>query len=168
MVRRDLGAAAANDVARRLVVAPHREGGQAQYVERPVPTPAGRLSDTRAWAAKALGKELDVPAMARHANLSPRHFVRLFTAETGTTPHRWLTAQRILHARRLLETTALSIDEVAALSGFNTAAALREHFRRELRTSPTAYRRSFRGDPRPPVSSVSRTEQSRPTLAHRL
>jgi transcriptional regulator GlxA family with amidase domain len=143
LVRRDLGAAVANDVARRLVVAPHRDGGQAQYVERPVPPATGRLADTLAWAVRSLDEPLDVSAMARHANLSPRHFARLFAAETGATPHRWLSSQRLLHARRLLETTRLSIDEVATLSGFNTAAALREHFRRELHTSPTAYRHSF-------------------------
>jgi transcriptional regulator GlxA family with amidase domain len=148
VVRRDLGADVANDVARRLVAAPYRDGGQAQYVERPVPASTGRLADTRAWVLQRLDCEVDVSAMARHANLSPRHFVRLFTAETGTTPHRWVTTQRVLHARRLLETTDLSIDEVATLSGFNTAAALRAHFRDELRTSPNAYRRSFRGDER--------------------
>lgn len=143
VVRCDLGAAIANDVARRLVVAPHRDGGQAQYVERPVPAPTGRLADTRAWAVRSLGEPLDISAMARHANLSSRHFARLFAAETGTTPHRWLSAQRLLTARGLLETTALPVDEVATLSGFNTAAALRDHFRRELHTSPTAYRHSF-------------------------
>jgi transcriptional regulator GlxA family with amidase domain len=146
IVRRDLGTAVANEVARRVVVAPHRDGGQAQYVERPVSAPSGRLADTRAWSLDALGEDLDVSTMARHANLSPRHFARLFTAETGTTPYRWLTAQRLLYARHLLETTVLSIDEVATLSGFNTAAAMREHFRRELRTSPTAYRRTFCGN----------------------
>lgn len=156
VVRRDLGAATANDVARRLVVAPHRDGGQAQYVECPVPVTEGRLADTQAWALNSLAGRLDVQAMAQHAHLSPRHFARLFTTETGTTPHRWLITQRLLHARRLLETTALPVDEVAQQSGFNTAAALREHFRRQLQTSPTAYRKTFGAntaptprDPRP-------------------
>jgi transcriptional regulator GlxA family with amidase domain len=157
VVRRDLGAAVANDVARRLVVAPHRDGGQAQFVERPVPASAGRLADTRRWVVEALAESIDVAAMARHANLSPRHFARLFAAETGATPHRWLTGQRLIHARRLLETTAHSIDEVAAMSGFNTAAALREHFRRQLRTSPTAYRRDFAGHARPPAGRSEAT-----------
>lgn len=143
VVRRDLGATAANEVARRLVVAPHRDGGQAQYVERPVPVTEGRLARTQAWALTSLAGRLDVQTMAQHAHLSPRQFARLFRAETGTTPHRWLMSQRVVHARRLLETTALSIDEVARESGFNTAAALREHFRRQLHTSPTAYRKSF-------------------------
>lgn len=148
VVRRDFGASIANDVARRLVAAPYRDGGQAQYVERPVPAQRGRLADTRAWIVQRLDRDLDVSSMARHANLSPRHLVRLFTAETGATPHHWLTAQRVLHARRLLETTELSIDEVATHSGFNTAAALRAHFREELGTSPTAYRLTFRGGQR--------------------
>jgi AraC family transcriptional activator FtrA len=91
--------------------------------------------------------------MAQHANLSPRHFSRLFAAETGTTPHRWLTSQRVLHARQLLEATSESVEQVAAASGFRTAAALRVHFRRALRTSSVAYRRSFRGGPRADVDT---------------
>ena len=145
MVRADLGAAMANEVARRMVVAPHRDGGQAQYVKRPVPPIRGRLEETRTWALEHLAEPIEIEAMAQHATLSPRHFSRLFIAETGTTPHRWLTSQRVLHARHLLEATSDTVEEVAATSGFRTAAALRVHFRRTLRTSPVAYRRSFRG-----------------------
>ena len=94
--------------------------------------------------------------MAQHANLSPRHFSRLFIAETGTTPHRWLTSQRVLHARHLLEATSDTVEEVAAASGFRTAAALRVHFRRALRTSPVAYRRSFRGGSRANIDAGRR------------
>jgi AraC family transcriptional activator FtrA len=151
MVRADLGAAVANEVARRMVVAPHREGGQAQYVKRPVPAVGGRLEGTRTWALEHLAQPIAVSAMARHAHLTSRHFSRLFIAETGTTPHRWLISQRVLHARHLLETTSASVEEVAAASGFRTAAALRVHFRRALRTSPGAYRRSFRGGSRADV-----------------
>ena len=155
MVRGDLGAAVANEVARRMVVAPHRDGGQAQYVKRPVPPIAGRLEATRTWALEHLADPIEVGAMAQHANLSPRHFSRLFIAETGATPHRWLTSQRVLHARHLLEATSDSVEQVAAASGFRTAAALRVHFRRTLRTSPVAYRRSFRGRSRAEVGTRS-------------
>jgi transcriptional regulator GlxA family with amidase domain len=147
IVRQDHGAAVANDVARRVVVAPHRDGGQAQYISQPMPSSAGRLSATLEWAAERLGDQASVETMAGHAHLSIRHFNRLFSREVGATPHTWLNSQRVLRARDLLESTDLPIDDVAQLSGFNTAAALREHFRRRLRTSPSAYRSSFRSPP---------------------
>jgi transcriptional regulator GlxA family with amidase domain len=146
LVRRDHGAEVANAVARRIVVAPHRDGGQAQFVETPLPAPGERgLASTRAWAAQRLREPLTVAAMARHAACSERTFARRFRAETGTTPLQWLLRQRVLHARRLLEATELPIEDVAGHAGFGTAASLRSHFRRATATTPVAYRRSFRG-----------------------
>jgi transcriptional regulator GlxA family with amidase domain len=146
LVRRDHGAEVANAAARRIVVAPHRDGGQAQFVETPLP-PAGErgLAPTRAWAALRLREPLTVAAMARHAACSERTFARRFRAETGTTPLQWLLRQRVLHARRLLEATDLPVEDVAGQAGFGTAASLRSHFRRATATTPLAYRRSFRG-----------------------
>jgi transcriptional regulator GlxA family with amidase domain len=150
VVRKDFGAAAGERVARRMVAAPHREGGQAQFIERPQagePGPAGSLEPTRRWAVERLADPFDVAALARHAGVSPRTFARRFRAETGTTPLRWLHTQRVLEARRLLEESNLPIDQVACRAGFGTAASLREHFRRATATTPTAYRRSFRPAP---------------------
>jgi transcriptional regulator GlxA family with amidase domain len=149
LVRRDHGAEVANAVARRIVVAPHRDGGQAQFVEAPLPVVDDRgLEATRAWAAQRLREPLTVAAMARHAACSERTFARRFRAETGTTPLQWLLRQRVLHARRLLEATDLPVEDVADAAGFGTAASLRSHFRRATATTPLAYRRTFRGSPR--------------------
>jgi transcriptional regulator GlxA family with amidase domain len=146
MVRADHGAEAANRIARRIVVAAHREGGQAQYVERPLPAQGeGSLAPTRAWMLERLAEPLTVAAMAAHAGYSPRSFARRFLAETGVSPLQWLIAQRVAHAQRLLEGTDLAVEQVAAQAGFGTAAALRQHFARALATSPSAYRRTFRG-----------------------
>jgi transcriptional regulator GlxA family with amidase domain len=150
VVREDFGAAAGERVARRMVAAPHREGGQAQFIKRPAPAAAGDLAATREWACERLAEPLDVAAMARHAGVSPRTFARRFREETGTTPLRWLLARRVLEARRLLEESDLPIDAVAWRAGFGTAASLREHFRRATATTPTAYRRSF--SPRSPAA----------------
>jgi transcriptional regulator GlxA family with amidase domain len=145
VVARDHGAAAANAIARRMVVAAQRGGGQAQFVERSVPEPADEgLGGTRAWMLDRLAEPLTVSEMARHAVRSERSFMRHFRAETGTTPLRWLHEQRILHARRLLEETDLPVETVAARSGFGSATTLREHFGRSVRTTPTGYRRVFR------------------------
>jgi len=145
LVRRDHGAELANAVARRIVVAAHREGGQAQFVERPLPAEPGTgLAATRAWMLERLDAPLTVPDLARHAGYSPRSFARRFVAETGTTPLQWLIARRVVEAQRLLEGTDLGVDEVAARAGFGTAPALRKHFARALGTSPAAYRRAFR------------------------
>jgi AraC family transcriptional regulator, transcriptional activator FtrA len=144
VVRRDFGAVAGETVARRMVAAPHREGGQAQFIKRPAAGEPGSLEGTRRWAMERLQEPLDVAAMARHAAVSPRTFARRFRDETGTTPLRWLLAQRVVEARRLLEQTDMPVEGVAWQAGFGTAASLREHFRRATATTPTAYRRSFR------------------------
>ena len=144
IVRRDHGAEIANQVARRLVVPPQREGGQSQYVPVPVAAEStGGLAAVLEWAQARLVEDLSVERWARRAALSPRTFARRFRAETGTTPHRWLVHQRVLAAQRLLETSDASIDQVAEGVGLQTAATLRLHFRRALRTTPTAYRRRF-------------------------
>jgi len=148
VVRKDFGAAAGERVARRMVAAPHRDGGQAQFIERPpAASDAGSLEETRRWACERLSEPLDVAALARHAGVSPRTFARRFRVETGTTPLRWLHGRRVLEARRLLEESDLPVDQVAWRSGFGTAASLREHFRRATATTPTAYRRAFRPEP---------------------
>ncbi|HEX2084423.1 MAG TPA: helix-turn-helix domain-containing protein [Solirubrobacteraceae bacterium] len=150
LVRLDHGEDVANAVARRIVVARHRSGGQAQFVERPLPaSEAAGLEATRAWALERLREPLTVAAMARHALMSERSFARRFRAETGTTPLRWLIDRRVAPARRLLERTDLPVEAVAAESGFGTAASLRDHFGRAVRTPPTAYRRAFRGRQQP-------------------
>lgn len=147
LVRLDHGEQAAARIARRMVVAPHREGGQAQYLQRPLPPPGTGLAATCAWALAHLEQPLSVADLAQHAGWAPRTFARRFLAETGTTPLRWLAAQRLLEARRLLEATDLPVDQVAARCGLGTAANLRLHLARDAATTPTAYRRTFRGRP---------------------
>jgi AraC family transcriptional regulator, transcriptional activator FtrA len=147
VLRGDFGADVATAVARWNVVAPHREGGQAQFIHAPVPASAGgSLAATRAWAAERLGDPLSVAALARHAHVSERTFTRRFRAETGQSPKQWLLIQRVQHARRLLERTDLPIEAVAAEAGFGSAANLRLHFHRVTSTRPTAYRAAFRDD----------------------
>ncbi len=146
-IRKDFGAAVGERVARHMVAAPHRDGGQAQFIERPGPAEAdatSSLEGTRRWAAERLDQPLDVAAMAGHAGVSPRTFARRFREETGATPLQWLLSQRVREARRLLEETDLPVEAVAWRAGFGTAASLRDHFRRATATTPTAYRRSFR------------------------
>lgn len=147
VVRKDFGVAAGELVARRMVAAPHREGGQAQFIKRPPTGESGSLEATRRWALGRLTDPLDIAAMAGHAGVSRRTFARHFREETGTTPLRWLLAQRVLEARRLLEESELPVEEVALHAGFGTATSLRQHFRRATATTPTAYRRSFRPGP---------------------
>ncbi len=144
VIRKDYGARIANQVARRLVVAPHRDGGQAQFVPSAMPEDATRgLSTLTAWAQANLHRPLTVDALARHAHMSPRNFARRFREALGTTPHRWIVHQRLLAAQHRLETSADSIDRIAEAVGLQTAATLRQHFQRRLGTSPTAYRRRF-------------------------
>ncbi len=142
ILRTDHGAALASRIARRIVVPPHRDGGQAQFVERPLPE-GGSLAPTRAWALERLHEPLTVRMLAAHAHVSERTFARRFAAETGLPVLRWLLAQRVDAARQALEAGEASIDEIADRCGFGTAANLRKHFRRLLATTPTAYRRAF-------------------------
>jgi AraC family transcriptional activator FtrA len=145
LVRRELGSGVATVIARRMVVAPQRDGGQRQFVELPLPASAAgeSLQPVLDWMLENLATEHTVPSLARRARMSPRSFARRFVAETGTTPHRWLTTQRVQHAQRLLEETQLSVEEVAAECGFGTAALLRHHFHRIVGVAPNDYRRTF-------------------------
>ena len=144
ILRDDLGLSAANHAARRLVAAPYRSGGQAQFVPRSVPPSHGeRFSATREWALLRLGEQLPVARLAAHANVSPRTFARGFLEETGYTPMRWVMRARLDLAREMLENTRQSVDEIAAAVGLGTGANLRLHFRRVLGTTPSEYRRTF-------------------------
>ncbi|BAJ30708.1 MULTISPECIES: helix-turn-helix domain-containing protein [Kitasatospora] len=146
LVRKVQGAEVARAIARRMVVAPHRDGGQAQFINRPLPECEGdALTAVLEWMRRHLDRETGVDQLARLAHMSPRTFARRFRQETGTTPHRWLTGQRVLFAQHLLESTGESVDAVAARCGFGNAAALRHHFGRRLGTTPLAYRRAFGG-----------------------
>ena len=173
LIRRDFGADVAATVARRLVVAPQREGGQAQFIDHTIraasvgsgsgrsgseraasagsASPAGAesvgvtgLGGTLTWMQRNLAEPLTVARMARHANQSPRTFARRFVAEVGVTPMQWLIRERVRRAQQLLETSETSIDEVATLVGFASAETLRHHFRRAVDTSPSRYRATFR------------------------
>jgi transcriptional regulator GlxA family with amidase domain len=146
MIRTDHGAAIANEVARGTVVPPHREGGQAQYVNRPVPDP--RVSSTgraRAWALANLHRPVTLRELAAQESTSTRTFTRRFRDEIGTSPGRWLVQQRVERACALLESTDRPIDDVAASTGFGTAGSMRLHFQAEIGTTPSAYRTTFRG-----------------------
>jgi transcriptional regulator GlxA family with amidase domain len=145
MVRRDFGSAVANEVARITVVPPHRDGGQAQYVQRPVPDPQLATTATaRAWALGRLHEPIQLRDMAAQEAMSVRTFTRRFREEAGVSPGQWLTQQRVERARQLLESTGLSMDQVARESGFGTAQSMRQHLQAALGVTPTAYRRTFR------------------------
>ncbi|MGH3492459.1 MAG: GlxA family transcriptional regulator [Sciscionella sp.] len=145
MIRRDHGAAIANEVARSAVVPPHRDGGQAQFIRRPLPEPrVSSTSTARAWALAHLDRALTLRELALQESMSVRTFTRRFREETGLSPLGWLTQQRLERARRLLEETDLSVDRVATDAGFGTAASLRQHLQACLGVSPTAYRSTFR------------------------
>ncbi|MFJ2738477.1 GlxA family transcriptional regulator [Streptomyces sp. NPDC087440] len=147
LVREDHGSEVANRVARRCVVPPWRDGGQAQYIEHPVPEPteAGTAA-TRAWALAHLAEPLTLRDLADHARMSLRTFARRFQDEVGVSPGRWLIRQRVLHARELLEASDLSVEQVAARAGFGTTASLRQHLHAAIGVTPQAYRRTFRAD----------------------
>lgn len=144
MVRKDLGAAVANDIAREIVAAPHRDGGQAQYIARSLPTPqATTLTETRTWALRRLDEDLSIPRLADHAGVSLRTLTRLWRQETGVSPHQWLLTARINRARELLETTDLQVEQIATRCGLGSGANMRARFRDAVGTTPTAYRRAF-------------------------
>ena len=145
LVRRDHGADVATRVAKRSVVPAWRDGGQAQFIERPVPVHASdSTAATRDWALQRLDEPLQLSRLARHANMSVRTFTRRFADEVGTTPTQWLITRRVDRARQLLETTDLSIDIIAADVGFGTATSLRQHMAAQLGVPPSAYRKTFR------------------------
>ncbi|MFG1809033.1 GlxA family transcriptional regulator [Streptomyces sp. NPDC049040] len=144
IVRRDCGTAVANSVSRRTVVPPHREGGQAQYIHRPLPEP--QLASTeraRAWALDRLEQPLTLRQLAERESMSVRTFTRRFREEVGMSAGRWLIQQRVELARQLLESTDLSVDRIAVKAGFGTGASMRQHLQLAVGVSPTAYRRTF-------------------------
>lgn len=148
LVRKDHGSEIANHAARTCVVPPWRDGGQAQYIERPVPeTTASGTSAAREWALRNLHEPLALSDLAAHSNMSLRTFARRFTEEVGMSPGRWLIQQRVDRARNLLESTDLAVDEIAGQVGFASGSSLREHLHAALGVSPLAYRRTFRGVP---------------------
>ncbi|GLW09836.1 AraC family transcriptional regulator [Microtetraspora sp. NBRC 13810] len=145
MVRTDYGAAVANAVARHTVVAPVRPGGQAQFIDSPLPPENGvSLAGTRAWALDRLAEPLTLADLAAHARSSVRNLTRRFRAETGLSPLQWLLHRRIERARKLLESTELSVEQVARLTGLGTADSLRQHFARRIGVTPSAYRATWR------------------------
>ncbi|WP_345651977.1 helix-turn-helix domain-containing protein [Streptomyces siamensis] len=145
LVRLDHGSSIANSIARRLVVPPHRDGGQAQFVTTPAPAPKNHpLAELLPWAIERLDQPLTVEDLARQARMSSRSLSRHFRSVTGTTPLQWLLTQRILHAQELLETTDSGIETIAAATGMGTGASLRRHFHRTVGVPPDAYRRTFR------------------------
>lgn len=145
IIRSDHGARVARHIARQMVVAPHRDGGQAQFVLTPVPDPTeDGVSRAMQYALARLDQDLGLAELASVACMSPRNFTRRFREVTGTTPIRWLSHQRLSRVRELLEETDLPIEGIAARTGFGSAVTLRQRFARHLYTSPTAYRRAFR------------------------
>jgi len=149
VVQRDYGTEIATQVARDLVVPLHREGGQAQYIDTPLPEldSSNLFADTVSWLQAHLDEEVSVNDLAARSAMSPRTFARRFLASTGTTPYQWIVRERIRLAQRLLETSDLPVDSVAQKSGLRTASNLRKHFGRALRTTPQAYRRTFQPVP---------------------
>lgn len=144
LVRKDHGSELANAVARRCVVPPFRDGGQAQYIEQPIPEPgAASTADTRVWALERLDEPLSLADLAAHARMSLRTFARRFNEEVGLSPGRWLIQQRVVRARHLLESSDLSVDQIAGHVGFATGASLRQHLHAAIGVSPQVYRRTF-------------------------
>lgn len=146
LLRQQFGSRVAAAVARRMVVAPHRSGGQAQFIARPVvDCEAETLGPLLTWITENLGEDLSIEELARRSHMSPRTFARKFRAETGTTPHTWVVARRVQAAEELLELTDHSVDWIADEVGFGNAAAMRHHFTRVRGVSPQQYRRTFAG-----------------------
>lgn len=147
LVRQVHGAGVANKLARRMVVPPHRAGGQAQFIEAPIPAQANceTLQPLLEWLLTHLDEPLTVDDLAHRSHMAPRTFARKFRAETGASPHDWLTHQRVLFARRLLEETDLPVEQVAVRAGFGDAATMRHHFSKRAGTTPQHYRQTFRG-----------------------
>ncbi|MEU0899418.1 GlxA family transcriptional regulator [Streptomyces massasporeus] len=144
LVRKDHGSRLANSVARRCVVPPFRDGGQAQYIEQPVPEQgAASTAATRAWALERLDEPLTLTDLSGHARMSQRTFARRFRDEVGLSPGRWLIQQRVVRARHLLESSDLTVDQIAGRVGFATGASLRQHLSAAIGVSPQAYRRTF-------------------------
>ncbi len=159
LVRQDFGAAAANEVARRMVIPPHRDGGQAQYLRWPMPAhPDQSLADALQWAQAHLDEHVTVNDLTRLAHLSRRTLIRRFHDTMGMSPQQWLLRQRLLLAQDLLETTSIPVDRVAERSGMGTAANLRHHFNSQFGVSPLAFRRTFNS----PRAAQSRSELARP------
>jgi AraC family transcriptional regulator, transcriptional activator FtrA len=153
VVRLDYGTRIANQVARRIVMPPHREGGQAQYIETPLPaevdgSPTRRVME---WVLANLAEEIDIDRLAEMAFMSPRSFARHFRAETGTSPLDWILRQRVRAAQELLESTDQALEWIAESIGFGSAVTMRHHFAQRVGVSPQAYRRSFRANQRPAV-----------------
>ncbi|KAA2261279.1 helix-turn-helix domain-containing protein [Solihabitans fulvus] len=148
IVRRDFGSAIANSVARRLVIQPHRDGGQAQFIEAPVTASPDddRVTASMAWALRHLTEPISVDTLAANAHMSPRTYLRHFSRACGVSPIRWLITQRVQASLPLLEETDAPIEEIATRVGFDTAVTYRHHFGRAMRTSPSAYRRAFRAN----------------------
>jgi transcriptional regulator GlxA family with amidase domain len=146
VIRRDHGSEVAGRVARRSVVAPWRDGGQSQFIERPVPEPGeSGTAETRAWALEHLGNPLPLAELAAHAQMSVRTFTRRFREETGLSASRWLVQQRVALARRLLESTDVPVEQVAEQAGFGSTASMRQHLHAAIGVAPLAYRRTYRG-----------------------
>jgi transcriptional regulator GlxA family with amidase domain len=146
VVRTDHGAEVANAIARRMVVAPHRTGGQAQFIEQPVPVTRDEgLQRTQAWALERLHEPLTVDALAKHSNMSTRNFTRRFQSELGTSPLKWLLTERVRLAQRMLEQSDLPVQRIAEKAGFGSVVAFRRHFTREVGATPLDYRLVFRG-----------------------
>lgn len=148
IVRSDHGVRVANDVARRLVIAPHRAGGQAQYIDTPVPEPTadGRIAAGMAWALGNLDRTITLDDLAAQSSMSRRSYLRQFASATGTTPIKWLIGQRIQASLALLEGSSFSIEQIATRVGFDSPVTYRYHFVRQMRTTPSDYRTAFTSD----------------------
>ncbi|MDJ0385779.1 helix-turn-helix domain-containing protein [Streptomyces sp. G-G2] len=169
IVRRDHGAGVANDVARRTVVPPHRDGGQAQFIERPVPqSQAASTTAARAWVLDRLHEPVRLTDLARQEAMSVRTFTRRFREESGVSPGQWIVMQRVERARQLLERTDLPMEQVARETGFGSAQSLRKHVQAAIGVNPTAYRRTFqeggRAGPVPGSGALTLTETDGPSV----